>query len=376
VATLNEAERIVVKIGSALLVDREKGELRYDWLRSLIADIADLRKQGKDVVIVSSGSVALGRGILGFGQGGLPLEQAQAAASVGQIKLARAYEEALGEHGILTGQVLVTLDDSADRKRYLNSRATMETLLSLGVTPIVNENDTIATDKIRYGDNDRLAAQVAMTVAADALVLLSDVDGLYTANPSLDPTATHIPTVEYVTPEILAIAGDAASIYSRGGMKTKVLAAQIATQAGCAMAITLGSVMNPLKALQDGARVTWFAAQTTPQAARKNWIASMKSIGVLTLDDGAVRALQDGRSLLPAGVTGVSGVFGRGDPVTLADQRGNALAYGLSRYTSDEANRIKGHKSAEISEILGFDGRAVLVHRDDMATHDQETQDE
>lgn len=370
-AALSDAKRLVVKIGSALLVDSATGTLRREWLWSLAQDVADLRARGTDVILVSSGSIALGRGVLGLPACDLALEQSQAAASVGQIRLARAYEEALEPHGIITGQVLVTLEDSSDRRRYLNSRATMETLLGLGVTPIVNENDTVATDEIRYGDNDRLAAQVAVTVGADQLVLLSDVDGLYSANPSLDPAAIHYPLVEQITPQIMAMAGDAGSGLSKGGMKTKVLAARIAGEAGCAMAITLGSPLNPLKRLEQGAKATWFSAQITPQAARKRWIAAMKPRGSVTVDAGAQKALMQGNSLLPAGITATSGGFERGDPITIANAQGHTLGQGLTRYTHKEAALIQGHQSADIEGLLGYKGRAVLIHRDDMILQDR-----
>jgi len=365
-AALSAAQRLVVKIGSALLVDRETGSLRRDWLTSLAADVAGLRARGVEVVLVSSGSIALGRGVLGLGPGDLPLEQSQAAASVGQIRLARAYEEALSPHGISTGQVLVTLEDSEDRRRYLNSRATLRTLLGLGVVPIVNENDTVATDEIRYGDNDRLAAQVAVTIGADHLVLLSDVDGFYTANPGTDPAARRYDVIDKITPAIEAQAGDAGSGLSKGGMKTKLMAARLATEAGCAMAITLGSPLNPLTQLENGANATWFSAQTDPQAARKRWIAAMKPRGAVQVDDGAVAALRQGRSLLPAGVTGVTGSFGRGDPVGIEDGAGARLGLGLSRYTADETRAIRGLRSADIEDRLGYKGRAALIHRDDM----------
>ena len=365
-ATLTDAKRLVVKIGSALLVDRETGKLRADWLTTLAADVARIRARGTDVILVSSGSIALGRGVLGLPTTALTLEQSQAAAAVGQIRLARAYEEALAPHGIITGQVLVTLEDSQDRRRYLNSRATMETMLGLGVTPIVNENDTVATDEIRYGDNDRLAAQVAVTTGADQLILLSDVDGLYTANPNLQSDAQHIAYVDKITPEIEGMAGEASNGLSKGGMITKIMAARIATDAGCAMAITLGSPLNPLATLESGARATWFAAQTDPQAARKRWIAAMKPRGTLTIDDGARSALGTGKSLLPAGVTAISGTFDRGDLVTIKDHKGAQLGQGLARYTSAEARQIMGRRSADIPGILGYDGRAALVHRDDM----------
>jgi glutamate 5-kinase len=367
VATLGDARRLVVKIGSALLVDKVGGSLRRDWLLSLADDVARIKARGTDVILVSSGSIALGRGVLRMPPTVLPLEQSQAAAAVGQIRLARAYEEALDPHGLTTAQVLVTLEDSADRRRYLNSRATLETLIGLGVIPIVNENDTVATDEIRYGDNDRLAAQVAATVGADQLILLSDVDGFYSANPQSDPTARHFQVIDAITPEIEAMAGDAGSGLSKGGMKTKLMAAKTATASGCAMAITEGSRLHPLRGLEDGARVTWFTPQLDPHAARKRWILAMKPQGALTVDDGAARALQRGTSLLPPGIVAVSGTFGRGDPVMIRDGAGRELGMGLSRYTASEAQAIKGHNSAEIEEILGYPGRAVVIHRDDMA---------
>ena len=365
-ASLKTAKRLVVKIGSALLVDRDTGELRGDWLHSLAQDVAWMRGQGADVVLVSSGSIALGRGVLGLAEDDLPLEQAQAAAAVGQIRLARAYEEALAPHGITTAQVLVTLEDSANRRRYLNSRATLEQLLGFGVVPIVNENDTIATDEIRYGDNDRLAAQVAVTVGADILVLLSDVDGFYSANPVEDARAKHFELIKCITPEIEAMAGDAGSGLSKGGMKTKLMAAKSAMAAGCAMAICNGFDMRPLLALENGAKATWFTPQDDPQTARKRWIGAMKPKGAVTIDAGAARALSRGNSLLPAGVTAVSGDFGRGDPLSILGPDNTPLGAGLSRYTAQEAQLIKGLRSDEIEEILGYEPRTALIHRDDM----------
>jgi glutamate 5-kinase len=362
---IRDAKRLVVKIGSALLVDRATG-LKQAWLSALAMDVAEAKTRGTDVVLVSSGSIALGRKVLGLPDGPLPLEQSQAAAAVGQIRLARAYEEVLAPHGITTGQVLVTLEDTEDRRRYLNSRATMETLLGLGVVPIVNENDTVATDEIRFGDNDRLAAQIAVTVGADQLVLLSDVDGFYSANPKEDPTAQRFDLVETITPQIEAMAGDAISGFSSGGMKTKLLAAKTAVAGGCAMAIMEGSVLRPLTALAKGANRTWFVAHSDPQLARKRWINAMKPRGELRLDAGAVNALLAGKSLLPAGVTTVTGTFGRGDPVAILDPVGNVLGKGLVRYTAAEAKAIAGHRSGEIVAILGYEGRAALVHRDDM----------
>ncbi|MGV8988791.1 MAG: glutamate 5-kinase [Cypionkella sp.] len=362
---IRTARRLVVKIGSALLVDRNSG-LKQDWLAALALDVAEAKVRGTDVVLVSSGSIALGRKVLGLGDGALTLEQSQAAAAVGQIRLARAYEEVLAPHGIVTAQVLVTLEDTEDRRRYLNSRATMETLLGLGVVPIVNENDTVATDEIRYGDNDRLAAHIAVTVGADQLILLSDVDGFYSANPKEDPTAQRFDLVEKITPEIEAMAGDPVSGMSKGGMKTKLLAAKTAVAGGCAMAIMEGFVLRPLSALANGAQRTWFVAQSDPQLARKRWINAMKPRGELRLDAGAVKAMAAGKSLLPAGVTAVTGNFGRGDPVAIVSPEGVILGKGLVRYTAAEAKAIAGHRSSEIEAILGYQGRAALVHRDDM----------
>ncbi|MFK7876526.1 MAG: glutamate 5-kinase [Paracoccaceae bacterium] len=366
-ASLKSASRIVIKIGSALLVDKDTGDLRADWLHGLAKDVADLRARDKDVVVVSSGSIALGRGVLGLPATELALEQSQAAAAVGQIRLARAYEEALTPHTIKTAQVLVTLEDSENRRRYLNSRATLEQLLSFGVVPIVNENDTVATDEIRFGDNDRLAAQVAATIGADVLVLLSDVDGFYSANPSQDSNAKRYDVINHITAEIESMAGDAGSGLSKGGMKTKVMAAKTATAAGCAMAITEGSTPRPLMALQQGAPATWFTATLDPQTARKRWIGAMKPRGAVQLDAGAVVALSKGKSLLPAGVTAVSGVFQRGDPVAIEDAASHQIGIGLTRYTAAETRQIQGRQSRDIEPLLGYPGRAALIHRDDMA---------
>ena len=362
---IRDAKRLVVKIGSALLVDRVSG-LRHGWLAAMALDVAEIKQRGTDVVLVSSGAIALGRKVLGLGDGVLTLEQSQAAAAVGQIRLARAYEEVLAPHGITTGQVLVTLEDTEDRRRYLNCRATLETLLGLGVVPIVNENDTVATDEIRFGDNDRLAAQIAVTVGADQLILLSDVDGFYSANPKEDAAAQRFDLVQTITPAIEAMAGAAISSLSKGGMKTKLLAAKTAVAGGCAMAIMEGSVLRPLQALATGANRTWFVAQSDPQAARKRWINAMKPRGELWLDAGAVTALLAGKSLLPAGVTRVAGSFGRGDPVAILSPTGDGLGKGLVRYTAVEAKAIAGHRSGDIEAILGYAGRAALVHRDDM----------
>ena len=363
---LTKARCVVVKIGSALLADRATGVLREVWLRSMAEDIAALRANGVRVVVVSSGSIALGRAALGLGRDALPLERAQAAAAVGSIRLARAWSEALAPHGLTAAQVLLTLDDIRDRRRYLNVRATLMQLLSLGALPIVNENDTIAIYEIRYGDNDRLAAQVAVTVGADLCVLLSDVDGLYTANPSEDLNAEHIARVERITPEIEAMAGDAGSGLSKGGMRTKVMAARAATEGGCALLIASGTETNPLARLRDGARATLFEAPGDPLAARKRWIAAMKPEGTVVVDEGAARALAQGKSLLPAGVTSVSGAFGRGDPVRIVSGAGAHLGVGLTRYGAEEARAVAGLRSGDMEAVLGYPGRAALVHRDDM----------
>ena len=363
-ASLTASRRLVVKIGSSLLVG--SSGLRLEWLRGLTEDVAWLAGQGCQVVLVSSGSIALGRGALGIEDGPLPLERSQAAAAVGQIRLARAYEEGLAPHGLSAAQVLLTLEDSEDRRRYLNARATLETLLDLGVVPVVNENDTVATDEIRFGDNDRLAAQIAVTIGADTLVLLSDVDGFYSGNPKTDPSAQRYDVIEKITPEIEAMAGDAGSGLSRGGMKTKLMAAKTATTGGAAMVIAHGDTDRPLKALVDGAPATWFLAETDPKAARKRWIAAMKPRGEVVVDAGAASALSGGKSLLPAGVTAVSGTFGRGDPVDIVQSGGVRLGIGLVRYTADEAAQIKGHRTGDIEQVLGYPGRAVLIHRDDM----------
>ena len=364
---LGAARRLVVKIGSALLVAADSGRLRLDWLQGLATDVAALRAGGKDVVIVSSGSIALGRRVLGLPVGPLSLEQSQAAAAVGQIRLAQAYESVLSPHGITTAQVLLTLEDTENRRRYLNSRRTLTALLELGVVPIVNENDTVATDEIRYGDNDRLASQVASMAGADVLLLLSDVDGLYTADPRSSASAERLESVAAVTPQIEAMAGGVGSALSSGGMKTKLMAAKAAMRAGCAMAISRGAVERPLTALAEGAPCTWFEPDGDPHAARKRWILGMKPKGRLTVDAGAVAALLRGKSLLPAGVTAVAGNFSRGDPVEIAGPDGMLVARALAGYDGREAALIKGHRSDRIAELLGHQGRAAIVHRDDMA---------
>lgn len=358
------ADKIVIKIGSALLV--ESGALRLAWLRGLADDVATLKAQGKYVVLVSSGSIALGRAVLGLGSGPLSLDKNQAAAAVGQINLARAYQEEFLPFDIKSAQVLLTLEDSQNRRRYLNTRATLAALLEMGVVPIVNENDTVATDEIRYGDNDRLAAQVASLIGADVLILLSDVDGLYSRNPRDDATAQHFPLVTEITPEIEAMAGGTGSAGASGGMKTKLMAAKIAMKAGCAMAIVEG-VSNPVAALQYGANCTWFAAQTSPSLARKRWISAMKPSGKVVIDTGAEKALGRGKSLLSVGVVRVEGVFERGDPVDILNNDGDIIAKGLVGYSHIEATKLIGCHSSEIEHRLGYPGRAALIHRDDMA---------
>ena len=358
---------MVVKIGSALLVGDAPGGLHRSWLDSLCADIAGLRDESRDVILVSSGSIALGRRVLGLPSGALSLEMSQAAAAVGQIRLAQAYEAALGHFDIKTAQVLLTLEDTENRRRYLNSRSTLGALLGLGVVPIVNENDTVATDEIRYGDNDRLAAQVAAMSGADTLVLLSDVDGLYSADPRSDPCARRIEVVGAITPEIERMAGPAGSPQASGGMRTKLMAARTAMQAGCAVAISKGATDHPISALRDGVPCTWFEPSSDPQHARKRWILGMKPRGRLAVDAGAVSALARGNSLLPAGVIAVSGAFSRGDPVEIYGSDGAVVARGLAAYDAEEAKQIAGRRSQDIEAILGHPGRAALVHRDDMA---------
>lgn len=363
-----EARRLVIKIGSSLLVDAASGTLKADWLASLADDIAALRSEGREVIVVSSGAIALGRRALGLPQGSLRLEDSQAAAAVGQIDLAHAYEEAFRRLGLVAAQVLLTLSDTEERRRYLNARNTMATLLRLGAVPVVNENDTVATSEIRYGDNDRLAARVASMMSAHCLVLLSDVDGLYSVPPGSGTGHQLIAEVTEITPEIEAMAGDTGTELSRGGMVTKVQAAKIAVSAGTHMVIASGKVPHPLRALAEGGTCTWFLAQADPVAARKRWIAgSLEPRGAVVIDAGAVAALRAGKSLLPAGVKAVEGDFDRGDAIVIRQLDGTELGRGLSAYGHAEAARIAGHKSNEIADILGYRGRSELIHRDDMA---------
>jgi len=366
-APLVQARRVVVKVGSALLVDQETGRLNRSWLETLVGDLLRLRKRGQQVILVSSGAIALGRRHLGLAKGSLRLEESQAAAAVGQIRLAHAYKELLEASNVTVAQVLLTLEDSERRRRYLNARATLESLLTLGAIPVINENDTVATAEIRYGDNDRLAARVAQMTAADCLVLLSDVEGLFTSDPNKDPNAQFIQQVRQITPEIEAMAGDSASAVGSGGMTTKIMAAKIAVAAGCHMCITSGHPKHPVSRLEEGARCTWFVPHATPVAARKQWIAgTLQPAGSITIDRGALKALRGGKSLLPAGVVAARGRFERGDTVSVLADDGTEVARGIIAYSDVDAARIMGRKSAEIESILGFRGRDELIHRDDL----------
>ena len=363
-----KARTVVVKVGSALLVDAATGTLDRAWLNTLCEDVNALKSSGTDVILVSSGAIALGRRALKLKPGALRLEESQAAAATGQVQLAHAYAETLAELGITAAQILLTLDDTEERRRYLNARATLMTLLSLGSVPVINENDTVATAEIRFGDNDRLAARVASMMGADRLVLLSDVDGLYTADPTRDPSAQHIPDVAAITPAIEAMAGESVSGVGRGGMASKLIAARIATQAGCDVLIARGKTHHPLAAIRDGARATRFRASTAPAAARKRWIAGgLKVQGTLSVDAGAVKALASGKSLLPAGVTAIEGRFERGDAVKLCGPDGREVGRGLAAYSDADARAIAGRRSAEIAAILGYRGRDAMIHRDDLA---------
>jgi glutamate 5-kinase len=364
---LREARRVVVKIGSALLVDDESGGIRRKWLDGLADDVAMLRARGAEVLVVSSGAIAVGRRHLGLVKRTLRLEEKQAAAATGQIRLAHAWQDALARHGITVAQILLTPDDTEARRRHLNARATIAQLLRLGAVPVINENDSVATEEIRFGDNDRLAARVAQMVSADTLVLLSDIDGLYTADPRKRADAARIPVVTEVTAEIEAMGGEAATGYSSGGMVTKLAAAKIALAAGCRMAIAFGKKPRPLQALDEGAPATWFLPSATPLSARKRWIAGhVAPAGTIRIDDGAVAALGRGKSLLPAGVTGVEGSFERGDLVRVAGPDGREVARGLSAYGAAEMARIAGRRSAEIAAALGYRGRDEIIHRDDL----------
>jgi len=364
---LTLARRVVVKVGSALLVDGRTGRLNRAWLKTLVEDLLRLHRRGQQVILVSSGAIALGRRHLQLPAGSLRLEESQAAAAVGQIRLAHAYKELLENGGVTVAQVLLTLEDSEQRTRYLNARATLEALLSMKAIPVINENDTVATAEIRYGDNDRLAARVAQMASADCLVLLSDVDGLYTADPNRDPKARFIGRVERITPEIEAMAGRAQSEVGSGGMATKIMAARIAVNAGCHMCIASGGQRHPLRRIEQGARCSWFLPASTPAAARKQWIAgTLRPAGAIHIDAGALRALQSGKSLLAAGVTGAVGRFESGDTVSVFSPEGTEVARGIAAYSDSDAARIMGRKSSEIAALLGFRGREELIHRDDL----------
>lgn len=365
--SLSNAKRLVVKIGSALVVDPHKAAPRQEWLASVAEDIALLRQQGTSVTVVSSGAIALARHSLGMTEGVLRLAEKQAAAAVGQIRLAQAWSNALSAQSLTAAQLLLTPEDTEDRRRYLNARATLKTLLELGCVPVINENDTIATAEIRFGDNDRLAARVAQMTDADQLVLLSDIDGLYTADPRTNPEARHLPIIETLTPEIEAMGGAPPPGYSSGGMRTKLLAAGIATRSGCAMAIAIGKTMHPLKALMDGARCSWFLPQAQTPTARKQWIVgSLNPAGEILVDDGAAAALRHGRSLLPAGVLAVKGDFSQGDLVEIVENGGRVLAHGLAAHDAEDTRRLAGHHSTETSQLLGRPGRGEIIHRDDL----------
>jgi glutamate 5-kinase len=364
---LTQARRVVIKVGSALLADAATGTVKRDWLLTLAADIAELRRRGQEVILVSSGAIALGRRQLAFPAGRLKLDEKQAAAAVGQISLAHAWTDVLGRHDLTVAQILLTPGDTEQRRRYLNARNTMRTLLKLGSIPVINENDTVATAEIRYGDNDRLAARVAQMISADCLILLSDVDGLYTADPTRDPNAQFIPEVRAITPEIERMAGGSSSAVGTGGMTTKVVAAKIAIGAGCHMCVALGRELHPVQRIAEGARCTWFYPSANPGTMRKQWIAgTLQPAGELYVDDGAVAALRRGKSLLPAGVTRVGGTFQRGDALIVRDSEGKEIARGLVAYSSGDAERLRGRKSTEIDALLGFHGRAEIIHRDDL----------
>jgi glutamate 5-kinase len=363
---LADARRVVIKIGSALFIDQQTGAMNRTWLEGVCADVADMRRAGKDVVIVSSGAVALGRRELTLA-GRLRLEESQAAAAAGQILLAHAYQEILRSFGLTAAQVLLTLDDSERRERYLNASRTLRTLLQLGAVPVINENDTVATQELRYGDNDRLSARVAQMVSAECLVLLSDVDGLYTADPRRDENARYVSEVTELTREVLDMAGGPGSSHGSGGMRTKLEAARIAVGAGCRMCIATGRVSRPISVLLQGGKATWFLPSATPGAARKQWIAGrLKPKGSVRVDAGAERALAGGRSLLPAGVTAVDGAFGRGDAVSVMAPDGREIARGLTAYPADEAALIAGRKSSEIPDVLGYSAGDEIIHRDDL----------
>ena len=371
-AAVDSASTIIIKIGSSLLVEDSHGAVNSAWLADVASDIAMLRKAGKNVIVVSSGAIALGRRELGIDGRELALEEKQAAAATGQVTLAHAWREALAAHGIGVAQILLSPEDTETRRRHLNARATMGALLELGAVPVVNENDTVATAEIRFGDNDRLAARVAAMISADLLVLLSDIDGLYTANPRKSADAVHVPQVDSLNDEVMAMAGSANAAYASGGMVTKLEAARIAMNAGCGMIICDGQGTRPLSAVMGGARHTLFRAEHSPLTARKRWIGgSLAPRGGLRVDDGALRAIRQGRSLLPAGVTSVAGNFERGDLIAIEDAAGHVIGHGLSAYSAADARVILGHKSREIEGLLGYRGRDEVVHADNLVMLEQ-----
>ncbi len=365
--------RLVIKVGSSLLIG-DDGHVHRDWLQGLAHDVGRLHADGHELLIVSSGAIAIGSTVLGINKRRAKLSDLQAAAAAGQVQLVYAYQEALAAHGIVAAQILLTPGDTEDRRRFLNARGTLSRLLEQSVVPIINENDTVATEEIRYGDNDRLAARVSQLVMADALILLSDVDGLYSADPGKDPSAQHIPDVNRITDKIIAAAGETRSDVGSGGMATKVQAARIATHAGCSTVITNGAIDRPLSALAEGCRHTVFHAQGTPAAARKQWLAGVLEVsGELCLDDGAVSALTNGKSLLPVGVTAVSGDFRRGDVLTLVNSNGSEVGRGLAEYSSEEAKTLLGRRSEQIEALLGYSGRSVMVHRDELVLFENDS---
>lgn len=369
---LSNYRRLVIKVGSSLLVD-DSGQLNRNWLENLADDAADLANADHEILIVSSGAIAIGSLVLGINKQRARLEDLQAAAAAGQVQLVHAYQECLRRHGISAAQILLTPDDTENRRRFLNARRTLEKLLERSVIPIINENDTVATTEIRYGDNDRLAARIAQLVMADALILLSDVDGFYTADPGTSEDAEHIPVVSNINSDTLAMAGETRSHVGTGGMATKVQAASIATHAGCSTIIASGAIAHPLRALNDGARCTVFSTSATPAAARKQWLAGVLEVcGELHLDDGAVGALGSGGSLLPVGVVAVTGNFRRGDVITLKNASGTDIGRGLAEYSNEEAARLAGLQSDQIEEALGYRGRAVMVHRDELVLFDND----
>jgi len=365
-SALAASRRLVLKVGSALLI--ADGRPNGPRLAALGQEIADLRARGVEVVVVSSGAVALGRGRLGLSKSAR-LDEKQAAAAAGQSLLMQAWETALSPHGLIPAQVLLTRDDTERRRRWLNARSTLDALLRLKAVPVVNENDTVATEEIRYGDNDRLAARTAQLARADLLVLLSDIDGLYDADPRSNPNAAHLPLVETLTPEVMAMAGEANASASvgTGGMRTKLEAARIARSAGCATVIASGLTERPLAAVLDGARATLIPAPAGPMAAWKSWIAgSVDPAGRLVVDDGAVAALRAGKSLLPSGVRAVEGRFDRGDSVRVVTPDGRSAAVGLAAFSAEEMTLIQGRQTAEIEGLVGYKGPQVAIHRDDL----------